>query len=91
MGDPTGPLDLTLSDLEKSTSRPLRFRSLKKAELRHTLLLKNNRKTPLTSNGVIRFDPCDLERLYVRSPIFLTLVFQNGVLLGLVVSHAVRK
>ncbi len=52
MESPMTPSHLTLSDLERSKSRSLRFRSLiscKGAELGHILLLHNNRKTYIVS------------------------------------------
>ena len=60
MGKPIALLDLTLSDLERSTLRSLIFQTLiswKGAELGHTLLLNINSKTIYKeSNGTIIYD-----------------------------------
>ncbi len=47
MGGPTAQLDLTLSDAERSNSRPLR--SHKENELGHMLLLNTNMKSYVES------------------------------------------
>ncbi len=55
MEGPKTPSHLTLSDLERSKSRSLRFRSIiscKGVELGHVLLLKVNRKPCMGSSLV---------------------------------------
>ncbi len=68
MGRPTVPSDVTLSDPERSKSKPFTFGSViahKRGELDFTLLLVTNRKSIYgESNGTITFD---LERSKSRS------------------------
>ncbi len=68
MGSPTAPLDLTLSDPERSKSRSLRFQSLvsrKGAQLDPTVTILNiNRKPYMASRIIIAFDlqwPCKVK------------------------------
>ncbi len=61
---------LTLSKLERSKSRSLRFRSFvsyKRAVLGHILLLNINRKAYMGSPLVITFGLSDLEMSMLRS------------------------
>ena len=78
--------NLTLSDLERSKSRPLRFQSLisrEGAELGPILLLNINRKpyvgNPMTLSNLTL---SDLERSKLRSMRFQTLISCKGAELG---------
>ena len=67
MENPLTPSHLTLSDIERSKSRSLRFQSLiscKGAELGHRLLLNINRKAYMGSPMTLsHFTLSDIERL----------------------------
>ena len=86
MGSPITLSHLTLSDLERSTLRSLRFRSLislKGAELGHMLLLKINRKpymgSPMTRSHLTL---SDLERSMSRSLRYQRLISRKVAELG---------
>ncbi len=74
MGSPYAPLDLTLSDIERSKSRSSKFLRLiccKGAELGPMLLLNINRKPYMVSTmAPSHLTLSDLERLKSRSPRF---------------------
>ena len=80
MGSPIAHLHLTLSDLERSKSRSLRFRSLisrKGAQLGPMLLLNINRKPYMGSPMALSYlTLSDLERS--RSPKFQSLIPSKG-------------
>ena len=68
-----GKITFDLSDLDRSESRSLRFRSIisrKGAELGQMLLLNINRKICMGSIGAIAFDFRELERSLSRSTDF---------------------
>ncbi len=77
---------LTLSDLERLNSRPLRFRNLiscKGAELGHMLLLNINRKAYMGSQiRLSHLTLSDLERSNLRSLTFQSLISCKGAELG---------
>ncbi len=84
MGSPTAPLNLTLSDLERSNSRSPKFGSLitrKGAYLGHMLLLNINRNPkPYTGNPMtpLHLTLSDLERSKSRSLRFRSLISRKG-------------
>ncbi len=66
MGSPTTPLNLIISDPERSSSRPLTFLRLvyrKGTKLGHMLLLNTTRKSFVWSQNMSHLSLGDLERL----------------------------
>ena len=86
MGSPNAPLDLTLSDLERSNSRSLSFRSLisrKGAQVGPMLLLNINRKPYMESPmAPSHLTLSDLERSKSRSFRFRSFISCKRVELG---------
>ncbi len=86
MMSPMTSSHLTLSDIERSNSRSLRFQSLvscEYAEIGHMLLLNINRKAYMTSPMILsHLTLSDLERSNSRSLIFRSLISCKGAELG---------
>ena len=86
MENPVIPSHSTLSDLERSKSRSLRFWSLtscKGAELRHMLLLNINRTAYMGSPMTLSYlTLSDIERSNSRSLRYQRLISRKGVELG---------